>query len=221
MKQLRPNIVAALGASGTGKSLWVKRTYLQPAPARLLVWSPLEETDAYAETPGAMLIRDDAPALVTAASSAKDFRLVFQPSQDKARRDAQFRTFCKLAFALGRLTVIVEELRFVTTPSRAPEPWANLTLQGRHRQLVVIATSQRPASIDKDFVGNCSVIHSGALTYPEDEHAVAKAMRIDPAKLAELQDLEFLHWTRSPRALVAGRMRPEPRKELNDGMATD
>ncbi len=65
-------------------------------------------------------------------------------------------------------------------------------MTGRHRCLRVIGASQRPASIDKDFLGNCTTIHTGRLAYPEDVRAVAKAMGVDEAGIAALKPLEWI-----------------------------
>ncbi len=65
-------------------------------------------------------------------------------------------------------------------------------MTGRHRGLRVIGASQRPASIDKDFLGNCTTIHTGRLAYHEDVRAVAKAMGGDEAGIAALKPLEWI-----------------------------
>ncbi len=120
------------------------------------------------------------------------FSVVFRPSSDESLRARQFDLFCGAALAAGSLTLVVEELRFVTTPSRAPLRWAEVTMTGRHRGLRVIGTSQRPASIDKDFLGNATLIHTGRLVYPEDIRAVAKAMQVEEGAVAALQPLDWI-----------------------------
>jgi hypothetical protein len=117
---------------------------------------------------------------------------VFRPSAREDLRARQFDGFCALALAAGHLTLVVEELRFVTSPSRAPLKWAEVTMTGRHKGLRVIGTSQRPASIDKDFLGNATLIHTGRLVYPEDVRAVAKAMQVGEGEIAALQPLEWI-----------------------------
>lgn len=118
---------------------------------------------------------------------------VFNPSLDPKVRALEFSAWCSLALALRNLTVVVEELRFVTTPSRAPAEWALLVMTGRDIGLRVIATSQRPAHVDKDFLGNSTVLHCGRLEYPEDRDAVAKVLQIPAQELASLADLEYVH----------------------------
>jgi hypothetical protein len=115
-----------------------------------------------------------------------------QPSTLPTARARQFDFLCRAAIAAGNLTLVVEELRFVTTPSRAPMGWAQVCLTGRHAGLTVFGASQRPASIDKDFLGNCSKVRTGRLTYPEDVKAVSAAARIPAAEIDLLKPLEWI-----------------------------
>lgn len=60
----------------------------------------------------------------------------------------------------------------------------------------IIGTSQRPAHIDKDFLGNATTIRTGMLGYPQDIKAVADAMRIKPVDIELLKPLEFIEVNR-------------------------
>lgn len=177
-------IMAVLGASGSGKSTFVKREISRGHP-RLLIWDPLAEYQG--DTTGK--VHEVLDALRT-----KRFRVVFRPSSDDKVRAVQFDLICRAALAAGNLTFVVEELRFVTTPSRAPVGWARVCLTGRHKGLTVYGLSQRPASIDKDFFGNCTRIRTGRLSYPEDLKAVAKALGIQKAGMGQLEALQPLEW---------------------------
>jgi hypothetical protein len=176
------SIMAVLGSSGSGKSTFIKRTLSRGHP-RLLIWDPMGEYE------GAVIA---GTADLLAGLKAKKFRLVFRPSPDPAKRVSQFDFVCRAALAAGHLTLVVEELRFVTTPSRAPLGWAQVCLTGRHRGLKVYGASQRPASIDKDFLGNCTAVRTGRLAYPEDAKAVCKVMGVPPGEIEKLKPLEWI-----------------------------
>lgn len=132
----------------------------------------------------------------------KQFEIAFRPSMHASVRQKQFDLFCLVAFEVRDLTVVVEELKFVTKATTAPAPWSLLTMTGRDRGIHVIGTSTRPAVIDKDFFGNATVIHTGRLVYPEDVRVVAKAMIVDPARIQPLVDLDYLE-----RNVQTGRLR--------------
>jgi hypothetical protein len=134
------------------------------------------------------------------------FVAVFNPSLDPKARAIEFAAFCHLALALRTVTVLVEELRFVTTPSRAPEAWSLLTMTGRDLGVAVIGTTQRPACIDKDFLGNATLIRCGRLEYPEDREAVAKVLLVPPTDLEALGDLEYVQRDVHKRKTTRGRI---------------
>lgn len=196
----KANIIAVMGATGSGKSTFVKQLIAEAR--RLLVWDAMSEY-SQGEVVSSM------SALHVALSNAgrtKPFRIVFRPTFDDTIRQRQFEVFCSLAHAVGSLTLVVEELRFVTTPSRAPAAWAKVTMTGRHKGLRVIGISQRPASIDKDFLGNATLIRTGRLVYPEDVRAVAKAMRITENDIQALQPLDWIEKDMQTGKKLSGRL---------------
>lgn len=180
MSANKAHIMAVLGASGSGKSTFVKREISRGHP-RLLIWDPMSEYE------GALA---DSLAAMLAALGKPKFRIVFRPDPDPVKRAKQFDLVCRAALAAGNMTLVVEELRFVTSPSRAPMGWAQVCLTGRHKGLKVYGLSQRPASIDKDFLGNCTRIRTGRLVYRQDVRAVADVIGQDDG----IQNLKPLQW---------------------------
>lgn len=191
------SVIAALGATGSGKSSFVKER-LQRA-RRALIWDALQEYNAG-------VICWDLADLVRQVDLTRKagFHIIFRPSSSRKHRTQQFDQFCKIARAVGNLTMVVEELRLVTTPQSAPDQWAQCTLTGRHYGLEVIGTSQRPASIDKDFFGNCTLIRTGILPYHRDRENVAYAIGADEAQIAALGPMQYLEWDRVTRLVRSG-----------------
>jgi len=107
---------------------------------------------------------------------------------------AQFGIFCRIIRAIGNCKIVVEELNEVTTPNRAPPDWKWLCSRGRHRGVTIIGLSQRPASVDKDFIGNSTEIYAGCLTYDQDWKSLSSKFGRDAAKLATMLPYSLLHW---------------------------
>lgn len=189
MSKNKADIVAVMGASGSGKSTFIKRAITKARPARLLVWDPMREYGEFGQVVHGL---GELVAKVAEGGKRNRFNLVFQPCNEEKTRAKQFDVFCGLAMEIGNCAVVVEELKFVTKPSWAPMRWSAVTMQGRHKGLRVIGASQRPASIDKDFLGNCTVIHTGRLAYAEDVRAVAKGMQVEENDIANLKPLEWI-----------------------------
>jgi hypothetical protein len=184
----KAQIIAVMGASGSGKSTFIKRLIRKPKPNRLMIWDPMREYAEFGQVFDSLELMVD----TLGKQSAKKFSVVFQPASNEKARAKQFDVFCGLAMALGDLTLVVEELKFVTKPGYAPIRWSAVTMTGRHKGLTVIGASQRPASIDKDFLGNCTCIRTGRLAYPEDVRSVSRAMQVSDTDIAALKPLEWI-----------------------------
>lgn len=200
----RPRVIAILGSTGSGKSTWLKRELLTPTPSRLMVWdySPVNEYERFARYVSlGQLVR---------ATGQAAFRVAFQAPHNAAARAACFDLFCRAALRAGESVVVIEELRYVTTPSRSPDNFAALVMTGRKAGLTVIGTSQRPAHIDKDFLGNATQLHVGALGYDVDVDVMTREMRLDAAesaRLRTLKPLEWMHRDRETGLLSAGKLK--------------
>lgn len=181
----KPLIVAALGARGTGKSLWIRQQIARARPPRLVVWDLMQEHEGEATDKLGELVR---------AMQARTWRLAFRPSRDDARRAAQFEVFCRAALQAGRCTVVVEELAFVTTAHKAPAAWRECCLLGRHQahQLTIYGTSQRPAQVDKEFFGNVDLVHVGRLANRPDAQKAAELLAVRPEEVQQLPDLAWI-----------------------------
>lgn len=190
------DIRAVLGASGTGKSHYVKGEIGKNR--RVIVWDMEEEYSDLVAIP-----LGEIPSTL----AGKSFRVRYIPSHEEAKRRMQFDAFCRIILQSmekigGTVLVIVEELRFVTSANRSTDAWAGLTVRGRKRGIKIIGTSQRPAQIDKDFLGQCNLIRCGALTYPPDRAAVAGAIDVDVNQLAALEGFQAVIWTRTPKKIT-------------------
>jgi hypothetical protein len=170
-------IVAVIGASGVGKSSYIKADLLKPAmksSAGMLIWSPLEKTDNYAGFCRGVVVTKitDLVARLKAGRRA----VVYVPSGDDKAVKKQFDMFCRIAWELVGWTILVEELSRVTMPSWSPPAWRNLSTAGRHQGLTLIGVTQRPANVDKDFMGNCSEIRCYRVNYDNDAKVMADAL---------------------------------------------
>lgn len=172
-------IIAVIGASGTGKSSYIKGDLLKKYQ-RLMIWSPLEKTDNYAKFCGGKVINGKITELVAAVKSGAK-AIVFVPTGKDSEVKKQFDLFCRIVWELEGATVLVEELSRVTMASWSPPAWKNLSTAGRHQGLTIIGTSQRPANIDKDFLGNCTEIRCYRVNYDADAKVMADSLGLQTA----------------------------------------
>lgn len=187
--QKQAHFVAIIGATGCGKTHELKRRLALKQRPRVLIWSPKEALDNYTgfyrDTVKTSSIAE-VLRMVTAAGKSGGVRVVFVPTLNQKKDMAAFDVFCKIALAAGNLALIVEELHSVTQASNAPDGWRKVNFMGRGYGLDVFGLSQRPASVDKAFMGSLSFLHVGRLPHPPDQKAIAEVLNIERGEVALL-----------------------------------
>lgn len=181
----KPRIEAYIGGSGSGKGVSINRRLAELKPPRLLIWDPRNEYGKHATA-----VRKLAPlvqAVKKAGAGSFKLRFVAGPELDLAEA---FGMVCRLAFATGNCLFLAEELSDVTTAGRAPPAWRQVITQGRHQGLHVLGAAQRPALIDKTFLGNSTFIRCFTLRYAEDRKAMAAALDVRREQVDALQTIE-------------------------------
>lgn len=181
----RPDIRAYIGATGSGKGVSIRAHLKAEKPERLLVWDPLDEYHAFARAASVAGVVDT----IAKAGPAGPFRVRFTPADTTDQKKA-FALLCQVARRAGNLTFLVEELADVTTPSYAPPAWRRITTMGRHAGLKVIAASQRPAMVDKAFLGNATYVRCFTLREHSDHVRMASALAVPLDTIRGLQTIE-------------------------------
>lgn len=180
---------ALIGATGCGKTYELKRQLKKRKCNRLLIWSPKEKIDNYAALyPKTVTVRTVSGVLEVLRKAGKTgaFRIVFIPTLNQKKDTEMFSTVCKLLMAVGNLVLIVEELHTVTTASHAPDGWRHVCFMGRGMGIHVYGLSQRPASVDKAFMGSLSGVYVGRLPEEPDQKVMAGKLRVDYSEVANL-----------------------------------
>lgn len=189
------SIGAILGASGSGKSSLMKLELLAARPPRLMIWDPKGEYAGFAPpVPGSRSTPSSLEDLVKKALSAGDrgsFALSFRPMLARKAMRGQFNVFCQVAERARNCFVLVDELADVTEPGWAPEGWERITRQGRHAGITIRGASQRPAEIDKSFLGNASRIAVFRMNAESDVTLLAKILGKGQGDVRGLQPLEW------------------------------
>jgi hypothetical protein len=183
----RARIEAYIGASGSGKGLSIKRRLADLRPDRLLIWDPRDE---YAGQAHAYRTLPDLVAAWRRAGQAGPCRARYVPGGALRLADA-FALCCRLAFEAGELVFVAEELSDVTTASHAPAAWRQCITQGRHKGLVLIGATQRPALIDKTYLANCTLLRCGYLGYEADRRAMAVELDVPRDLVAGLDSVDL------------------------------
>lgn len=196
-------VTAIMGATGCGKTTTLRALLAKPKRKRTIVWSPKEPIDNYAALyAGSVVVNSATEVLRLVKAAGKgEFHIVFRPRLNREIDQAQFGAVCKIAMAARNVTMVVDELHTVTRPSWAPDGWSELIMMGRGYGCEVFGLSQRPASVDKDFLSNASMVHTGRLAFNEDAKAVGKSLTVP---WQDVMNLSGFQWIR--RDILTGKV---------------
>lgn len=187
----RPDVRAYIGATGSGKGVSIRAHLKQARPTRLLVWDPLAEYSSFARTYSAL---SSVVRTIDKAGSGP-FKVAYSIGDGTDQKKA-FALLCQIARRAGDLTFLVEELADVTQPSYAPPAWRRITTMGRHAGIAVIAATQRPALVDKTFLGNATYVRCFTLREDSDQRRMASALSLPLETIKGLQTVEGAQATR-------------------------
>lgn len=186
--------VGAFGARGTGKTAWIVQYLEKLKPKRLLIWDykddpPIEHLGRAVYTLPELARLAQAPA----------FRLRYVVDHSGPSIHEQFERFCMVAWFAGNLDMYVAELPEVTKANKAPPTWRRCVNVGRSyrlgglpKSLGILADGQRMAEIDKSFISNLDIVHSGRLNDLADAKRMANTLGVKYSEILALPDLHYI-----------------------------
>lgn len=163
---------------------------------RVLVWDAKHE---YGEVPGFEVIHSPR-VLAHKLKVCKRGRFAF------VAPPALFEFWCKAVWAWGGCVAIAEELADVTGTAKAAGVWGEILRKGRGYGIRTIATSQRPAEVDKTIIGNSTLIHCGRLSRGADRQYMQRELDIPREKIDGLQPLEWIERDMLNGAISCGKI---------------
>jgi len=196
-------IWAVIGASGTGKGLWVKQKLRELKSPRMVFWDFKNEYGEFAKQ--VQTLEEIRRAMIAAKGGPLALRYVPRGAGEKAVRK-EFEALCELVYAFGQTVFVAEELANVTTPGWAPAAWRKMTTSGRHEAVHIIGCTQNPALVDKTFLGNCSLVHVCALREFPHRQYVSRSIDCPIEKVTALQKFEWIERNYDTGELSEGRV---------------
>ena len=119
------------------------------------------------------------------------FRLIYRPLDPAT----EFEEICKLAFALGDLTIVAEELPSLCGAQSIGPELRKVIFRGRMNDIRFIGLMQRPIGIHRDITSQASEIYIFNIDEPGDVKYFRNRIGSDiEEKIRRLEPYQFLHW---------------------------
>lgn len=195
----KADILIAIGATGSGKSTRIKGDISSRGLKRVMVWDAMHEYEA---VPVAKTMQD----LMNIALKKPEFTVRFLPSFNNKVKVQQFDAFCRIGLAARRVALLCEELSQVVDSNGGGEGWTQALTAGRHRELILYGTSQRPALIDKTALSQCTRLYCGNLELPADIAVMSQMLTVPAAELQALGPWDYIERHRETKQIHRGNL---------------
>lgn len=190
--------VAVVGASGSGKSSYVKR--LLKKERRVVIFDPMDEYSAE----GAKRCTSIAQLQAEMRKSFNKFRLAYvPPSGNEAQALNRLSHLCLKAQEPfkgqktgSQLTMVIEEMNTcfpVHGGDAKAKAFAEICSRGRHSFIHVIGVTQRFAEVSTRFRGNLTECVVFRQQGPNDTTAAMNATGASKGQVMGLKNLHYLH----------------------------
>lgn len=185
-----------VGASGSGKSSWLKASLSIDRP-RVLIFDPEGEYAGH-------IPRGAAHAYDLTAGQAWRVRVV--PPADRAAQIHAFGWFCRLALARAPCVVAVDELHLVTDAWRPPAEWVSLVTRARKYGISIYAAAPRLTVVDKTVENTVTAVRAGRLNY--DRKRAADLLAVPEDDVAQLTGTQWIERDMLTGKVTRGEMWP-------------
>ena len=156
------DVVVIFGRRGHGKTTVSKK--LQEAFDRLVIIDRLREyrdKDAkYARS------FQELSTLILESRDQKKFKIIFQFEIE--HDEIEFNEALRLIYYRGDLCLVVEEVHHFASPHTMPSMLKEILLTGRHQNIALIATTQRPGELHKTLLSQAHHVFAGSVHETND-----------------------------------------------------
>lgn len=184
------DLILVMGQRGCGKS-YLARGLQKMWPRRIIIDSLFE----YGPEDGHLVsnFQDFSNYLVERKSDGRDFVLIYQFEPESTVSEVEFEQLVRCSYYFGNVQLVIEEVQLYSTPHSLPQWLKTALLTGRHQNLSMMFTSQRPGEIHKTIISQCAHIFVGKIVEGNDLRYVSYFLGKDFERLPSLPDRKFLY----------------------------
>lgn len=132
------------------------------------------------------------------SSQQNNFTLVFKFDPESHQSELEFNHILRLCYYFGNIQIVVEEIHLFSGPHNMPLWLQNNYLIGRHHGISILATSQRPAHVNKTIVSQSAHIFCGKTVESNDLRYLSSFLgQENSQKLVQMPERQFLYFSKS------------------------
>lgn len=128
-------------------------------------------------------------------SKSENFVLVYQFDFESNISEAEFNEIIRLCYYFGNIQIVIEEVQLYSSAHKMPKNLKNALLTGRHQNISLLFTSQRPGEVNKTIISQCAHIFVGTTVEGNDLRYISSFLNQDAEKLSSLKARQFLYFS--------------------------
>lgn len=130
------------------------------------------------------------------------FRLIYRPLDPLV----EFEEICRLAFALGDVTIVAEELPSLCGAQSIGPELRKLIFRGRMHDIRFIGLMTRPIGIHRDITSQASEIYIFNIDEPGDVKYFTNRIGSNiEDRIRQLEEYQYLHWIDGAEEIEVGK----------------
>lgn len=123
------------------------------------------------------------------------FEIVYQFDPENELSEEEFNQIMRVSYYFGNVQVVIEECQLYSNPHRMPKWLKNSLLTGRHQNMSLLFTTQRPAELHKTILSQCTHIFCGQILEGNDLRYLSSFLGRETDKLPTMPERQFLYFT--------------------------
>lgn len=163
--------------------------FIQSHYARVVIFDTLEEYD------DGIIVHSfkQFAAIARQCESSPRFRIIYRmdTSRDNER---DFHFALHALYEWGSLQIVIEEVQELSGTHFMPPMLKRTILTGRHNQISLLCTTQRPGELHKTILSQAGHVFAGQLHDRNDVNYVSSFMGSDSQRLVNLPQRHFLYF---------------------------
>lgn len=194
------DVIEIFGRRGCGKSYLCQK--IQNMYPRLIIFDSLGEYNEEDFGENVFYNYFSFSEFILKTENENNFRALIKFDVDNSRYNEEFHHMLRLIYHRGNLCLVIEEIQNFCSPHYIPHFLLQLFLTGRHQNLAVILTTQRPGTLNKNILSQATHIFCGSLHSKNDVREVSQFLGEDADKLTALKDRQFYWWRPGQKTLL-------------------
>lgn len=185
------DVILCLGSRGSGKthlSRVVQKHYF-----RTVVFDPTGEYRDEKDATHIYSFSEFCDELIKIEKlKINKYRIIFHFDPEIADHSELFNEALRLIYYLGNTLIVIEEIQLFSSPHFIPQWLKNCLFVGRHQNLALIFTTQRPGELNKGIFSQCHFIFAGKIIEQNDLKYISNILGPISSKLINIEKRKFI-----------------------------